>query len=770
MRAPAEYPHRPGRHARLAVSRRPRPAAVALDLRVVFAWRPRARRAAWGSGASASGAGRTSRAWSRRSASRSSASSRLRCLAARSCARRRPRAAQPGHHMRARCASSRPLEASTSKTASTREAVTLACWPPGPGGAAGAQLDLRNGDGHPVANGQALCHGLTGSPAAQLRVLPVVRIGRRTAAATTGSAHRGSLGTPSSRRPRPALRLDPAAAAAVGRPAGRTVPRGQRDAFGVIHDRYRQRLYAYTRQMLAGSRQDAEDALQDVFLRAYGALRADDRPVTLRAWLYRVAHNRCIDQLRRVPPPADVMDVSRTPLHDPLAEAERREDLRRLVDDVRRLPEQQRSALLMRELEGLSYAELAGALGVTVPAVKSLLVRARIGLAEALEARDAACDEVRADLASAHGRGVRSSGLARRHMRDCVGCREYRTSCASRAAASPRSRRRRPVPSPHSRSSSASAGLGCGRRCRGGRGRRAAGSGRHGAPRRAATATRSPRSSPPPRHRRRRRRGPLTPPSRRRAASQQGGLRGAREAAGGRPPRRSPRRPSPRPGHHQPKSEAAGSRSAASDKHAKAKDQEAISPHSAGLRAGLGDRERPRRGRAADDGRRTRRHRGAGRPATATQIRPSGWAAPSPQRRPRLRSGADGRHRTRRASTTPPDDDAGSTPANGSRAACPPRAALSRALDRYLGPSSTSSCWSAAAGAPDCRRWSPSTPPRAGPGWADVACGSTTDRGPRSRDAMRLARAMTFKAAAAGLPDGRRQGRDHAPARRRPLA
>ena len=202
---------------------------------------------------------------------------------------------------------------------------------------------------------------------------------------------------------------------------------GNEAAFGVIHDRYRQRLFAYTRQMLSGSRQDAEDALQDVFLRAYGALRADDRPVTLRAWLYRVAHNRCVDQLRRVsPPPADVLDVSRTPLQDPLAEAERREDLRRLIEDVRRLPEQQRSALLMRELEGLSYAELAGALGVTIPAVKSLLVRARIGLAEAVEARDAACGEVRAHLAAAHGRGVRSSGLARRHMRDCAGCREYR--------------------------------------------------------------------------------------------------------------------------------------------------------------------------------------------------------------------------------------------------------------------------------------------------------------------------------------------------------
>ena len=92
---------------------------------------------------------------------------------------------------------------------------------------------------------------------------------------------------------------------------------GYDDAFGAIHDRYRQRLFAYTRQMLGGARSDAEDVLQDVFLRAYGALRNDDRPVTLRAWLYRVAHNRCIDHLRRpVPPPAEVYELSRTPTLD----------------------------------------------------------------------------------------------------------------------------------------------------------------------------------------------------------------------------------------------------------------------------------------------------------------------------------------------------------------------------------------------------------------------------------------------------------------------
>jgi RNA polymerase sigma factor (sigma-70 family) len=202
---------------------------------------------------------------------------------------------------------------------------------------------------------------------------------------------------------------------------------GSEEAFRVIHDRYRARLFAYTRQMLGGSRSDAEDALQDVFLRAYNALRMDERPVVLKAWLYRVAHNRCIDHLRRPTPAAsEVFEMSRTPTPDPLAEAERREDLRRLIADVQRLPEQQRSALLMREMEGLSYADLAAALDTSIPAVKSLLVRARIGLVEAAEARNTACVDIRNDLALSFGKGVRASAVARKHMRECQACSDYR--------------------------------------------------------------------------------------------------------------------------------------------------------------------------------------------------------------------------------------------------------------------------------------------------------------------------------------------------------
>jgi hypothetical protein len=82
----------------------------------------------------------------------------------------------------------------------------------------------------------------------------------------------------------------------------------------------------------------------------------------------------------------------------------------------------------MREIDGMSYVDLASALDVTVPAVKSLLVRARIGLVEASEARDADCEDIRVALLDAYDRGVKASSHARRHMRTCDACTEYRTA------------------------------------------------------------------------------------------------------------------------------------------------------------------------------------------------------------------------------------------------------------------------------------------------------------------------------------------------------
>jgi len=165
---------------------------------------------------------------------------------------------------------------------------------------------------------------------------------------------------------------------------------GRDDAFTVIHDRHRPALLRYARHMLrTRGEAAAEDVVQDVFLRAHQALRRDDRPMALRAWLYRIAHNRCLDELRvrvaeeleegHAAPAADAAE-------DTVARSQR---LRELVGDINELPEQQRSALVIRELVGLPYAEIAAALDTTVPAVKSLLVRARMNLAQAVQVRDA---------------------------------------------------------------------------------------------------------------------------------------------------------------------------------------------------------------------------------------------------------------------------------------------------------------------------------------------------------------------------------------------
>ncbi len=205
---------------------------------------------------------------------------------------------------------------------------------------------------------------------------------------------------------------------------------GSEDAFAVLFHRYEARLLAYTRRMLAGSQQDAEDALQDVFLRAYGALRADERPVSVRAWLYRVAHNRCIDHIRRVTPaPEDVYAVSQPSCAtDPETAFVRRENLRQVVADLHALPETQRSALLLREMEGLSYVELAATLDLSMPAVKSVLVRARTSLAESSEARGTSCAEIRTEIDGALDAGERPDARSRRHMRSCDGCRDYHTA------------------------------------------------------------------------------------------------------------------------------------------------------------------------------------------------------------------------------------------------------------------------------------------------------------------------------------------------------
>ncbi len=174
--------------------------------------------------------------------------------------------------------------------------------------------------------------------------------------------------------------------------------RGRDDAFEVLIERYRGRLLGFCQHMLR-SREDAEDVLQEVHMASLRAMRSDERPIHAKPWLYKIARNRCLNHLRRpVPVAVESMDTFEGAGVESAAEAVgRRERLREIVEDVHQLPETQRTALILREFDALSYQQIAEAMDTTVPAVKSLLVRARMGLASAAEARtDAAAEAIAA--------------------------------------------------------------------------------------------------------------------------------------------------------------------------------------------------------------------------------------------------------------------------------------------------------------------------------------------------------------------------------------
>jgi RNA polymerase sigma factor (sigma-70 family) len=205
------------------------------------------------------------------------------------------------------------------------------------------------------------------------------------------------------------------------------VRRGNHAAFEALVGRYQARLLAFCRHML-GSREDAEDVLQEVFAAAFNAILADDRAINVRPWLYRIARNRSLNHLRRHQAiGVDSMDVHLSEGGQTTADkVHKREEFRALIGDVQELPETQRTALLLREIDALSYDQIAEAMETTVPSVKSLLVRARVSLAEMAEARKLTCEEVRVELGEVAEGLKRTSAPVRRHLRTCDRCTNFR--------------------------------------------------------------------------------------------------------------------------------------------------------------------------------------------------------------------------------------------------------------------------------------------------------------------------------------------------------
>jgi RNA polymerase sigma factor (sigma-70 family) len=199
---------------------------------------------------------------------------------------------------------------------------------------------------------------------------------------------------------------------------------GDDAAFGSIYDRYASSLLAFCQHTL-GTREEAEDALQDVFIAAYKQMRSASPPQQLKPWLYAVARNRCLSVLRARRETVALDDVlERAGSADVSRAAERREDIRKVLADVAALPREQREALILSEVGALSHDEIAVVLGVRTDKVRALVFRARRSLMISREARETTCRDIQEQLAVLRGAALRR-GAIRRHVDRCSACAAF---------------------------------------------------------------------------------------------------------------------------------------------------------------------------------------------------------------------------------------------------------------------------------------------------------------------------------------------------------
>jgi RNA polymerase sigma factor (sigma-70 family) len=204
------------------------------------------------------------------------------------------------------------------------------------------------------------------------------------------------------------------------------IRQGDEAAFEVVYDRHHRRILAFCRHML-GSAHAAEDAVQQVFASAFASLTAGSSEMKLQPWLYAIARNRCVTMLRaNREQPAVLEDIETVGLAE---EVERRADLRELLQDLHKLSEDQREALVLYELGDLPQPEIARVLEVEPNKVRSLVFQARSALIRIREARAIPCAEIRDRLATG---GALRGGPLWRHLVACEGCSHYRDEVRAR--------------------------------------------------------------------------------------------------------------------------------------------------------------------------------------------------------------------------------------------------------------------------------------------------------------------------------------------------
>jgi RNA polymerase sigma-70 factor (ECF subfamily) len=162
---------------------------------------------------------------------------------------------------------------------------------------------------------------------------------------------------------------------------------GDINAYEQLVRRYQRRIFRMCLNML-GDEADAAEVAQDVFFSVWRGLSRFRGEAAFSTWLYRIATNHCLKVLRQRPPETVPLIDKAGSSGDPQGEYEARQTVAHIAQTVAALTPEQRAPLLLREVEGLRYEEIAKILGLSIGAVKGRLNRARVELAMALEAHN----------------------------------------------------------------------------------------------------------------------------------------------------------------------------------------------------------------------------------------------------------------------------------------------------------------------------------------------------------------------------------------------
>ncbi len=216
------------------------------------------------------------------------------------------------------------------------------------------------------------------------------------------------------------------------------VRRGDDRAFEALYSRYQRRIHAYVVGMVKDHGR-AEDVTQEVFVAALRRMRATERPIAFKPWIYEIAKNACIDQYRRTRRTEEVSleadeglapaDYGKLSSSDPTPEAAvaNKQDLDNLCGALGGLSDAHHEILVLREFEGLSYQEIGERMNMSRPAVESTLFRARRRLTEEFDelVTGARCQRIQSLIATASETrlGTRESRRLSRHISHCQPCR-----------------------------------------------------------------------------------------------------------------------------------------------------------------------------------------------------------------------------------------------------------------------------------------------------------------------------------------------------------